>query len=257
MYAAHVRFALLEDADQEEAVDAIQGLLGAWWRHGQVLNLDAHLAVSSGAAIASVFLPEADALDARFNGSLAASEIEGLQAVIDGPPSVEILGSDPTAAAACSCEERSALILFTHFLNRVSPLRCAGCFLPVPLYRLDLADAEVVDDLRMWEHTYRACDELEIDSGFGESFARQNLWQLDSGLSERGRDVCTDLKASTGLPTYYYLARGSGKSVAAETKRPCPGCGGAWRLQEPLHGHFDFRCDPCLLLSNIAFDVRG
>jgi len=46
------------------------------------------------------------------------------------------------------------------------------------------------------------------------------------------------------------------RSLSAEMRRKCPGCRGPWLLKKPLHGKFDFRCDKCHLLSNIAWNIR-
>ena len=59
------------------------------------------------------------------------------------------------------------------------------------------------------------------------------------------------------VSSYINLKKGSGNDIESERGRRCPGCDGAWMLDEPWHGLFDFRCDPCRLVSNIAFNVRG
>ena len=57
--------------------------------------------------------------------------------------------------------------------------------------------------------------------------------------------------ASTGLPVYYYLHRYRTRPRATDALQPCPACGGPWKLAEPLHERFDFRCDACRLLANL------
>jgi Zn-ribbon putative nucleic-acid-binding protein DUF2310 len=58
------------------------------------------------------------------------------------------------------------------------------------------------------------------------------------------------------VPVYYYLSKHFGRSDRAERKRKCPSCGKAWLRKEPLHRIFDFHCQRCRPLSNVAFDVR-
>jgi predicted nucleic acid-binding Zn ribbon protein len=58
--------------------------------------------------------------------------------------------------------------------------------------------------------------------------------------------------ANYGLKT----ARAFRKNRKREQRRRCPLCGGAWRLEKPLHRLFDFKCDMCRLVSNLAWDVR-
>src|SRR3954452_20969616 len=80
---------------------------------------------------------------------------------------------------------------------------------------------------------------------------------FNSSLTEAGRKNCQTLAASSGRPFHYYLYQDSGESHQAELARRCPGCDGEWKLASCLHSHFDFKCDCCNLLSNIAFDLRG
>ena len=80
--------------------------------------------------------------------------------------------------------------------------------------------------------------------------------RLDSALTKSGLENCRLISAITKKPVYYYFYRGNGRKMAVEKKRKCPKCGGDWLLDEPWHGKFDFKCDKCHLLSNIAWDVR-
>jgi predicted nucleic acid-binding Zn ribbon protein len=45
-------------------------------------------------------------------------------------------------------------------------------------------------------------------------------------------------------------------AIAVERIRKCPKCARGWALSEPFHGKFDFLCEHCRFISNIAFDVR-
>ncbi len=89
-----------------------------------------------------------------------------------------------------------------------------------------------------------------------ERFGLRELSNAGSSLSRRGRAACARIAKVTGTPTYYYLMRSGGRSLAREHERRCPGCNGRWRLEEPWHRLFDFRCDRCRLVSNIAWEVR-
>lgn len=90
----------------------------------------------------------------------------------------------------------------------------------------------------------------------GGRFGIFQLSKHESSLSKRGRDICDRLTFTTGIPTYYYLLKLSGRGLKAEQNRKCPSCNGEWLLEEVLHGVFDFKCDNCRLLSNIAWSVR-
>jgi predicted nucleic acid-binding Zn ribbon protein len=86
----------------------------------------------------------------------------------------------------------------------------------------------------------------------GERFALREMGRHDSRLSQRGRAICGNIEELTGRPAYYHLHRYYGRSYRKEAERRCPECGGEWRLPETWHRLFDFRCDNCRLLSNMA-----
>ena len=111
--------------------------------------------------------------------------------------------------------------------------------------------------LRYWHHRYRVLDQLWTASDVGERFAYRQLSELQSDLSKLGRLVCRNVEKTAGIPTYYYLYRWYGRSVASEHRRSCPGCGRKWFADESqrLSWFFGFRCDRCRLVSNIASDV--
>ncbi|BCR28036.1 hypothetical protein KAM448_00350 [Aeromonas caviae] len=78
----------------------------------------------------------------------------------------------------------------------------------------------------------------------------------DERLHRRGSDLARRLEVLSGIPTYYYLYRVGGLSATEERARPCPGCGGPWALAAPLHEIFDFKCEPCRLVSNLSWDFK-
>lgn len=99
-------------------------------------------------------------------------------------------------------------------------------------------------------------DGLQMCCETGERFGTREISRFDSSLSKRGITICIRISELTAIPTYYYLYRSTGQSRKAEEKRKCPSCKGEWRLDESLHGLFDFKCSRCRLLSNISWAVR-
>jgi predicted nucleic acid-binding Zn ribbon protein len=155
------------------------------------------------------------------------------------------------------CRQRQFLILFTTFVNAEPPLRCGSCFGPIALYHVPATnEAANWRDILSWEDTYQAMDWLFIGTGPGERFAHDQLSRFDSDLSTDGRTLARELEKQAGVPVYYYLSKHFGRSDKAERRRMCPSCGKAWLRKEPLHRIFDFQCQRCRLLSNVAFDVR-
>jgi len=136
-------------------------------------------------------------------------------------------------------------------------LRCGDCFGAVPLYRIPsccfVAHGELHDALMSWKSDYQACDTLQMHCSTGERFGLRGMGQFDSSLSKRGRELCGVVSEAMNAPTYYYLHRYYGKSARQERARKCPSCDGDWLLEEKLHDKFDFKCDNCKLLSNVAF----
>ncbi|NHW78219.1 DUF2310 family Zn-ribbon-containing protein, partial [Escherichia coli] len=81
--------------------------------------------------------------------------------------------------------------------------------------------------------------------------------QLHSKLNKQGRQLARQLALVNKAPVYYVLYSGSSTNCKLEADKPCPGCGANWRLQQPLHQLFDFKCDRCRLLGNIAWDCQS
>ena len=154
-------------------------------------------------------------------------------------------------------EEWKSYILYTTYVSLESPIRCGDCFGGIPLYRLPATRDDEYGDIITWESDYKACDTLQMNCSTGERFGLSQLSKHDSSLAIRGREICNRITVTTGIPTYYYLLKSSGKGLKAEQARKCPSCKGEWLLQEPLHGLFNFQCDGCRLLSNIAWSVRS
>lgn len=156
-----------------------------------------------------------------------------------------------------SCSGPGAYALFTNYLSLESAIRCMDCFRPVALYRMTPMGSGEFSELIAWQSDYQACDSLQMNCTVLERAATRELSNVDSSLTTRGRAHGARLAASSGRPFYYYLYRGHGRSHRSEVARRCPGCGGEWHLAQRLHSLFDFKCDRCHLLSNIAFDVEA
>ncbi len=72
--------------------------------------------------------------------------------------------------------------------------------------------------------------------------------------SLEGRELCTLVEELTDVPTYYYLFRHNARSIESELRRRCPIGDEQWLLDKP-DGLYDFRCNPCRLLSNVVFSI--
>ena len=253
MHVAELSFELLPGDCGDEAVDRVYDLIGVLRRNGNVLSGEL-LSSAQNKLCPHVAVPERDSispdhLSARVKRALSDGEQRYTL-------TCTILGPVAEGAAQCSCPERRAFVLFTTFLECSPPLRCIECFGYVPLYRIPAEESGDFSGLLHWEANYKACDTLQMLCTVGEKFGEREMSNLKSHLSRSGMESCAGIEKRTGKPTYYYLYRGSGRSVQTERQKKCPNCGGEWLLSETLFGRFDFRCDRCRLLSNVAFNLR-
>jgi predicted nucleic acid-binding Zn ribbon protein len=257
MYLAEVFFPFANPKAKPSVVlDRTYSLTAAWVKNGQMYG-HTHSPVLTGrdGIRWHVLLPERTSLSKKWNNRYAVKAAEELAKVGAGAHEVRILGREASLPSVCRCRKPGRYYLFTTFLDITSPLNCGDCQRPVPLYRIPTISGDEHFDILQWQDNYRACDALWIGSGVGERFNGRQLSEPESDLSKSGRRICAAIEEKTATPTHYYLLRHSGRSSKAELERKCPVCAGEWRLEEKW-GLFDFRCDGCRLMSNIAFDVR-
>ena len=241
--------------DRGARLDAIETYLGALYKNGQAIG-DCPIAEVKDGYLVTLQVPRADTLDSRWARRWVRNTEAGLKSV-GLTRTVKVLGRDPDSLVACQCRRRKSLILFANMLTDESPVRCGDCFGPVPLYTLPrIGSSGDYADLLGWQKTYQAMDTLHIGSGVGAGFAHRQMSDVRSDLSVEGRELAALLEEKVRRPVYYYLMKHYGASDSRERRRRCPSCSGSWTLGEPLHRIFDFRCENCRLLSNVAFEVR-
>ncbi len=257
MVTAELSFRVVRRVDDEAIGDAVDRLVEALQRNGQVLSEGWPIAREGRRVRAYVSIPEPGALHARRKSRWVSAARLGLRQAGLRLTRVTNLGSEPVALDVCRHEAPSSYILYTTGTSMESPLRCGECFDPVPLYRIPHTDeCGTYEDIIFWRRNYQRFDGIWFASRAGERFAYRCLSRFDSELSAAGREVCERIRKLTGKRVYYYLYRHYGRSRNSERRRHCPSCQGEWLLDEPWHGCFDFRCDRCCLVSNIVHDVR-
>ena len=251
MFIAQVNVACDEN---DKVADCFDLLLSQWRSNGQVLGKEFPIAEIDNVYQAFLMVPQPDALDAVHDNEYSKSARKKLETLTT--LSVQILSQESESIDPCNCKKRLSLILYTNYVSLESPLRCGDCFGPIPLYVLkkqEMSRGELHDQIMSWQSDYEACDTLQMNCATGEKFGLREITRFDSSLSKRGREVCEVIENATQTPTFYYLLRYYGRSKKAERERKCPSCGGDWLLEEKLLDLFDFKCDACRLLSNIAF----
>jgi predicted nucleic acid-binding Zn ribbon protein len=243
-------------AIKETLIAQAYSLLAAWYKNGQILADNWTIVDGISGLTAYVFIPVEDALSEQYSNKYVREMIQSYTETTDARPSIFMLGSHPESNTVCSCTDRSGYIFFTHYLSLESPIRCSNCFRPVPLYLLPITQDEEYLNILSWMANYKACDTLQMNCTVGERFGEQQLFLHDSSLSIEGRKLCKQLEDRVNRKVYYYLLKHRGRSLSGEKLRRCPDCGQTWILPQSWHGLFDFRCDHCRLLSNIAFSIR-
>jgi predicted nucleic acid-binding Zn ribbon protein len=241
-----------------DALKHVEDLISNWYWRGQVLNSYEPVLDRGKTVECYLTIPEVTALR-RFNWNLwTKAGFKSLKKLGSMRLKVRILGRNLEATKTCEHRSPKSYILCTHFIEQSSALRCGDCHLSVPLYRLPPEPGEEYGELIRWRTDYRACDALNRNTCSYERFALRQSMHLNSPLTKHGLMVCKDLRMRTGKPVYYYLQREVKRKVGRkELSRKCPRCGRTWLLSKTWHGLYDFRCDRCYLVSEIASSWWG
>jgi predicted nucleic acid-binding Zn ribbon protein len=259
MFHIEMTFRYASTAKEAKVSQAVYGLLASLMANGQVLDGDWPITYAESECRAVVSCPETTSLHPRHANEYVRKELSELRSHGLLKPRCRVLGRGIESPVADQCKRPCWHVLMTNYLSHESPLICGEHYLPVPLYRVPHTyDAgPSYWDILCWQREWKCCDELQMACGFGERFATKQISDPNSPLATNGRDLCRRIEKLSGVPTYYYVYRGSGRSVAAEQATPCPSCGKKWLLSNPLGGLLDFKCDRCRLVSNIAWSVRS
>lgn len=236
MYTAEVRIGLADPSSTTRGgiADELYGLLGCWNKNGQILA-PWLMAERSDSFLLYVSLPETDSLRDDLSNIYVRRSLEKLRQHGAAVAEIKILGPEPDSSLPCECQSSTDLILFTTFLSRGSPLRCADCFQSVPLYRVPHMQNEDCDVL-MWAADYQSCDTLQMQCTTGERFGERQLYRHDSSLSRHGIKICGQYRRDYRtqdvlLPNVDYLpVNGSFSSMARK------------RLAGSLSGHIRLNC---------------
>ena len=197
------------------------------------------------------------AVGLRYHSKYGKEELKKVSDLFGQPPCWSII-DDEIPKRRPTWKGAPSLYLFTAALAKDSCVCRGDGKRPIPIYLLPLKD-DIKEDLGRWERDYLAHDELWLSSGALEIPVYRQMAEPTSQLAQLGRGLCQQLEQATGLPTYYYLIRFWGRSKGEE-HRSCPGCNRDWSRPHPsgrpFH-EFDFRCEPCRLVSHIGSVSHG
>ncbi len=257
MYTAELTFECYQDTTLDAVNHAITGLIDALRYNGQILGREFPTSIQEGIFVTRVVCPEEDSLHARYHSTTVKQQLKALSQAGILAPRIKITGMDLHSDNTDPCTEPNWQILYTHYLSTCSPLRCGEHFAPIPLYKIPKANQN--DDhqaLLRWQVDWACSDELQMH---GTTLAAPSMAEIsssDSQLNQTGRRLSQQLEQQSGIPTYYYLYHLGKQDKDKELTRKCPGCGGDWHQEAAIHGIFDFKCDPCRLLSNLPWDLQ-
>ncbi|QIZ77406.1 Zn-ribbon-containing protein [Ferrimonas lipolytica] len=257
MYLVEIRFECYADTTITAVERAINGLMEAWRHNGQLLGREFPLVQNGAEFSLRAMCPEETSLHHGFASAWVKRKVDELSEAKLLQPRVKMLGRDINSEQSADELPQQWQVLYTTYVHSCSPLRDGNTLLPVPLYRLPATFNGDHKSVVKWQTEWQACDELQMaGSGAVEFAALNEIADVNSTLFRRGWDLRGRIEYQTKIPTYYYLYRVGGESLATEHARPCPRCGSSdWLLDEPLHDLFYFKCDNCRIVSNISWDV--
>ncbi len=257
MYLAELKFRVIADTNLDQAETAIRSYIEALIFNGQVLGREFPTAWQQDSFSSRVVLPAQDALAQRQHSTKGLHALQQLAAAGLAYPQMNILGMDLMSQHTDPCTAAECYILYSRFSDTCSPVRCGTDLAPVPLYQLK-TPATDHEALIRWQLQYQALDEIQMQQArVLQHMAERSLQQLHSKLNRQGRQLARQLAQHNGIKLYYALYSGSSSNCALEADKRCPGCGGQWRLTPSLLQLFDFKCDRCYLVSNIAWECQS
>jgi len=257
LFIKELSFECYQDTQYAAVERAINNYLDMLRYNGQILGREFPVAMQGAIFTTRLVCPEEQSLHPNFNSPQVNHALTGLTNAGLLAPKVKTIAEDLNSQACATDFSPSWQILYTTFLDTCSPIRCGETLAPIPLYRTpeEISNGDRKSAIK-WQEEWVNLDELQMNGSAVSSAALKELGDVTSKFFHRGSNLCKRIEFITKVPTYYYLYRVAGKSLQEEQNRPCPSCGGEWRLAEPLFDIFDFKCDHCQLVSNLSWDFK-
>jgi predicted nucleic acid-binding Zn ribbon protein len=190
-------------------------------KNGQILTVSVNPFLQGKSILLFLSLPAKDGLSKSNHNARSRSALSDVLRLLKKPPIYKHEGTRAEGSLECKHSHRSMHILLTNLMTNDSPLVCGDCSKPVPLFRLPYPGGKDFHEVLRWVSAYQSCEELYLDSGFGERFAWQQMSTPNSELTRRGRTLCKAWESIVRKPFYYYLPIEEPLS-----KANCPGCNG-------------------------------
>lgn len=257
MYVVEIEFECFDNTTITAVEKRINELVEAWRFNGQILGREFPVILGEGTFYVRAVCPEEDSLHPKNHSDFVNYCVNNLSEAKLLSPKIRILGQDINSEQCAESERPSWQVLYTTYVHTCSPLRSGETLLPIPLYRNEPTLNGDHKAVIKWQTEWQACDEIQMAGGCkAEHATLRELTDISSDLFRRGWDISKRIEYVTKIPTYYYLYRVGGESLAKEKERKCPKCNGEWLLEKPLHDIFHFKCDSCRIISNISWDQQ-
>ena len=164
---------------------------------------------------------------------------------------VELIAKEYDSVKVCRCVDSSGYII-RNTENITEVVWCIDCDGFIPLYKLPPIEADSCYRLVSWNEDYHSCDQLQLRCDVLEHVCLAEMYSLHSNLNKIGLSCRDILSKSINKPIYYPLYRYYASTGEMDKARKCPSCGGEWLLKKKWK-EYDFRCDRCHLVSNLAY----
>lgn len=258
MILANVIFGVRRKNEPDQLENLVESYLGTLYHSGQLCG-EYFLTWTQRRLNAHVMLSGRSATALRHHSPYGKKALKKIIEAFGAKPIWRLLDDDASKPMS-SWRDAPFLYLFTHALDKASPICRGDGEPPVPVFTLPVT-FEQKSDLYSWQWSYYHHDHIWLESRALEIAAYRQLADPGSELAEQGRDLCREIETATKIPTFYYLMRYWGRAKG-EDQRRCPGCGGPWKTghigesPEPFW-QFAFKCDPCRLVSHLGVSTDG
>jgi predicted nucleic acid-binding Zn ribbon protein len=254
MILVEINFGRSRSIQKLEAEDIAENYLAALNRAGQ-LGDEYFLSWNKGELICDTLMMGTSANTMRFHSDWGKAALKKVVNAFARKPDWKI--RDDEVSKRNVSWKAPTLHLFTHALDRTTPVRRGDTGKAVPTFLLPL-EFQLKEDIGRWQSEYVLFDRLWLNSGTLEMSAYKELVDLASKLSGEGRELCAAIEKATSVPTYYFLMRYYA-TEPGDDDRPCPGCGKSWHLPQPLNApfhHWAFVCKNCRLVSKAGVEIN-
>jgi predicted nucleic acid-binding Zn ribbon protein len=250
----HLSIKYNKTTDLNELWHSFYDFLGLLRHSGQLLGRDMNPYVHNGVMNAVIVTIAEDAFDVKYQNKYVKSRIKSLEKLCGHPLQIKWVGTgEDQENSICTCKKHEHLLL--RYADAYSPIQCGKCYKSIPLYKLKKVKDFGYEPITSWMSNYMACVILDVNCSVGEKWAMAQQTEFDSELSILGRDTAAQIQAATGIKCYYFLNNFLEQSRYKDLNRPCPCCKKPWKLNEEIHKYVLFKCDDCLLMSNVSYNV--